>query len=226
MTSGLNIIDIPIECEHLTKIISSSLFKGLWQGSADGLDVCEKYLVVSHDFWPIEGVWRQSLYRHWTGQTCLFCVPVFSVEKLSMVFSTYPPWYENKCNIALTHEPNKFDVWKLHGGWMCNEQRNCGIHFKNDFIDLIDILNIFSILYEFHDDWPQRFRPHKDDHWYRSYRFLLVSVRWEAFYSDIQLQTSTLIYLIHITHILKCFEFIRRMGSYTVTCKPSSYSTW
>ena len=27
-------------------VISSSLLKGLWQGSADGLDVCEKYLVV------------------------------------------------------------------------------------------------------------------------------------------------------------------------------------
>ena len=29
------------------QVISSSLLKGLWQGSADGLDVCEKYLVVS-----------------------------------------------------------------------------------------------------------------------------------------------------------------------------------
>ena len=29
------------------QVIGSSLLKGLWQGSADGLDVCEKYLVVS-----------------------------------------------------------------------------------------------------------------------------------------------------------------------------------
>ena len=29
------------------QVISSSLLKGLWQGSAGGLDVCEKYLVVS-----------------------------------------------------------------------------------------------------------------------------------------------------------------------------------